>query len=428
VRDLAKGILNMAIRRPKKRGTISALSSLGLLSLAPAVHAAWDFVPNISMSAGTQDNVLLEQTDKQSATSLTADAAFTLANFTQRGTLVVSPRILADSYADNEQKAFETEDKFLDASGRYDWRRVGVGFRSNYSEEIFINSEFAEVIPNDPDLDPGEDFTDTDPDTGRLTFFDNHRKRLRISGNVDLRFSERNQFRFELRRQDVAYSGVQTDSRNDFDETAFAVGLIRRVDERNTVSARVTVSEFVVPANGNTTDTVGIEGSFTRPLAPTWNMSLTAGVQRSEYDFLQGQSRVRNAAASPQISVAFRKRAERTQWNLNLSHSVQAWGNGFLGIRDDIRAYVDHQFSPRLGGRFGIRLSENKTLDDVRVADNRNYDRIEMGLEYAVKPTLFVYVGYDFYQQKFVMESDSNASTNSLYFGVSYRGRSRRNQ
>jgi hypothetical protein len=207
------------------------------------------------------------------------------------------------------------------------------------------------------------------------------------------------------------------------------MSIVRRVDDRNTVSARVFTSEFSSALNDNSTDAVGVEGRFTRPIAPTWTMSIRAGVQRSDYDFLRiGQGRFDNASTDPTFGLGLRKRGERTQWNIDLGNDVQAQGNGFLAARNEARIYVTRQFTQRLLGRMGLVFSDTGTLDDVRTIDNRDYLRFNLGIEWAIRQTLFLTAGFDRTEQEFVNENTGKRTSSGLFVGITYRGLSRQNQ
>lgn len=417
-----------AARSPSRAFSSSIALACGLGALGAALHeatAATDIVPKISMFASTDDNVVLDEEEAQSASSVLADAEVTFAVYDQRSQFVVTPRVVVENYMNDESSVFDTRDYHLSTSGSRAWSRSAAGFRINYADEIIINSELAEAIPDDPDLLPGEDFTDPDPATGRLTFFDNQRERLEVRGNVDFAVAERNLLRLEVRRQDVAYSGSEDAERSDFDNTAYTLAIIREVNERNTVSARITLSRFQVPSNRNTTDSTLVEGSFSRPIAPTWMAYVTGGVARNQYEFLRAGDLVSNSAASTVLSVGLRKRSQRTRWNFDLSHNTQPWGNGFLAKRDNARIYVNHQFSQRLGGRMGLRFVKTSTLDDVAVEDDRKFTRLDLGFEYALSRTMFLSGGYDFIRQEFINDEDEGEK-NTAYFGFTYRGLSRR--
>jgi hypothetical protein len=414
-----------------KRWTQRTLRASHLLPLAVAllpltVHAAWETVPLLSLRAENDDNLLRDATEQQQASRVVLEGSATLSNFNERGEISVTPRFTSDAYSGGDTSQYESTDLFFDARGRREWRVASGGFRSRYSNQIVLNSEFADTVPGD-DID--DDFVD--PDTGRLTFFSQDRELFDIQGTLDFRLTEQNVVQFEIDRQDVAYSGVDIfTGRSDFDNTAISAGLRRLVDERNTVSARITVSQFYADRNDNTTDSVAVEGTFTRPLAPTWTLELAAGVQRSEYSFLTLEPniiRVQNAAATPTFSIGFRKREQITQWNIFVAHRAQPNGNGFLVVRDELRANVVRQLSERLTARFGARLSTTKTLDDVRQRDDRDYNRFEASLEWAVRQTVFMVVGYDRIEQEFTAENAGAANSNMFYVGIRYQGRSRQN-
>lgn len=409
----------MRIRRVP--ATIAAM----LLGQCGASHAAWEVVPQLDMLVNTDDNILLERENKQSAASAVADLSVALTNFTERSAITITPRIVMDSYSSSEAKAFETEDRFLDAQARYLWSRVGLFVRTRYSDQIIINSELADVEPLDPDVAPGEDLTDFDPDTGRLLFFNDYRERLDLFTNLDYRLSERTSLRFDVARYDVDYTGSTDTGLRDFVSNVYGIALNRRVDERSTISARVSLNEFEAPAVDNSTDTVTVAGTFSRPLTETWTLALSAGVIRAKYRFREGDTVVGNASTSSTYTLGLRKRSERNSWNIDLSRDAMPWGNGFFAERLNLRAFVTHGFSPRLQGRLGVRFTRTESLDDIRDEDNRDYDRFEIGVDYALKETLFVFGGFDHVRQKFLNEDDLKVSSNSIFVGVSYRGRGR---
>ena len=410
----------------------SRIAALALICASSSIHydahAAWETVPELSLFAETDDNILMDSTAEQSGSRTALDALVRLSNFNERGNIYIEPRVVTDAYTADDTKQFESDDVFFEAGGEHRSQTIDVGFRSSYSERNILNSEFEDLDPGDPDAEPGDDFTD--PDTGRLLFFSETRELFDMRGNIDFRFSERNRFRLEAARQDVAYSGTQSGVRSDYDNNTVSLAMIRRIDERNTVSARVFTSEFYADDRDNTTDSVGVEGTFSRPLAPTWTLNLSAGVQRSEYDYLGSTLvRVENATTNSTFSMGFTKRAERTRWDLRFGQRVQPNGNGFLAVRDEVRGTLTYEFSPRLTGQFGALFSQTETLDDARAQDNRDYSRIGMGVEWAIKETLFFVVGYERINQDFTNDlTTQEATSNMLSLGVTYRGRSRQDQ
>jgi hypothetical protein len=425
------------------RSSLTAVLAPLSLALSMEARAAWEAIPELTLAVDTNDNTRLDEEGQDQKTSRTLlDAGIGLASFNERSSLTLAPRLVTDAYADSADRELETNDMFLDATGRHDWISVGAGFETEYSKESILSAELQETTPGDPDI---EDPDDTDADTGRLVFFDEDRERLLLRGDLDFRLSERNSFNLQAQRRSVDYSGTAATQlasrRSDFDDDRVSLGVTRRVDERNIVIARVFVADYQADLNDNETHSVGVEGRFSRPVSQTWRFNLSAGVQRSDYNFLDltpvqplpplppvPPQRVDNADTNYTLGAGLRRRAERSTVNVNVVHAVNPSASGFLVVRDELSGYLERQLSPRFGMRLGARFTRTNTLDDVDLADERDYSRVELGFERALSQRMFLTFGYDFTRQEFVNEGTEDVSSNTLYLGVTYRGLSRRPQ
>ena len=76
----------------------------------------------------------------------------------------------------------------------------------------------------------------------------------------------------------------------------------------------------------------------------------------------------------------------------------------------------------RVRGEVGLRGYASKTLDDVIANDERDYVRLDLGIEWAINEQLYLNGGYSFTKQQFE-EQFSDASSNLFYIGLVYRGR-----
>lgn len=399
-----------------------AAPALGLLG-AGAAHATWEYLPNLSMFVETTNNVLVDPDAKESASRTALDLSVTLTNFTQRGEVQIQPRITSDYYANSEHKPLETEDRYLDLSGNYTWQKVGASFRTSYSNVSTLRAEFANAVPSDPDIDDP-----IDVDTGRLTPLNEKREYLANRANVEFQLSQRSSIGVELRRADVSYSqqSIARDFRSDFDDTAVALRLTRRSDERNRISAQVFASDFSAKSTANETKSVGVAGSFTRPLTQTLTLDLSAGVQRSDFRYrAPGTGEiVDNADTNYTFGVGFRKLGERSIVNVTLNRALDPNSAGHVVVRDQLRAFLQRQITPRLAGEFGVRWFSYEAIDSARAFDDRTFTRFEMAFDYALKRTLFLSFGLDSMRQKYLGEG--TATANFLFVGVSYRGLSQR--
>jgi hypothetical protein len=410
----------------KLAASLSVIAALviGILRPAPA-HAAWEVVPDLTVSAHNDKNPRFDQDGpaEPSTTSAIFDAAADIANFTDRGFLTFEPRLRAYRYADSADSDLESEDVFMEGSGERRWQTVTAGFNAHFQRERLLSAEFAEVDPdNDPDTQDPEDV-----DTGRLLFINEDRERVRLSPYLAFQVSERNALRLQVTDTEVTYPGGNLAGRTGYQATQVSAGIYRTVDARNSLSAVVTVDNFEADINQNVTDTVTVEGSFTRPVSEVWSFNLAAGVLRSDFEFLTTNlQRVDRAVTDYTLRVGFRRRAERSRINVDLGRSVFPSSTGFSAVRRELRVFMDQALTQRLSANFGFRVNETGTLGDISERDNRDYVRAEIGFEWALKPVLFLGGGYHYTSQDFTFLGGNDAKSQSLYIGLNYRGLSRR--
>src|SRR5690606_24841393 len=249
-----------------------------------------------------------EGLEDHTATRMLLDARVRLRNDGKSGQFVVQPRVRLDAYADAVDDDLERRDAYLSMRGTYSWQRANAGINVNAARESIISAELGDpglVDPEDPIEAP------RDNDTGLLFGLDEFRRRLNIAPSAEVTLSERSALLLEARLLDVSYTGPQVTGRSDFSDSELAVGVGRSIDSRTDAAARLVVSRFEADLTGNETDTVGLEGSFTRQLNELWTFDLTAGLQRSEFSFLDdGDELVDNASTNFTVTLEFQKRTE----------------------------------------------------------------------------------------------------------------------
>ena len=396
------------------------VSTFGLAAITlPARAAVWEAVPDVGIYAATIDNARLDTDLDESSSRSVVDARVRATAVGERGTFRIEPRIRVDIYSDASDDELDNEDIFLRSNGEYRWTGASVGFSADFRQESILRSEIDDAIPDDPDAPvlPGND-------SGTLTQFNETRDRLVAAPYARFTLSPRSTLVLETLYTDVSYSGPPVASRTEFDATEVAVGIERRVDERNRVTARLFSSSFEASLTENSTDTVGVEANYRRQLSDIWSMTLVAGVQRSDFIFLDSNDEiVDNASADPRVGVRFRRRGERTLANFSLIRDLEPNASGFVVQRDQLRVYVARSFTERFGGELGVRIAETSSLSDISPSDDRTDSRIELRLEWNLAPRWYLTTGYNYLTREF--ERQPKADSNEIYLGINYRGLSR---
>lgn len=381
-------------------------------------NAAWNVVPEVSVSVEQVDNIRLTPVSERESkgTRSVVDARVDLTLVGDRGFLMARPRIIADRYAQTEHQARETNDLFLRSSGEYDWRLVRAGFWSDYRKEELRTSLLLDALPDDPDIEEPPD-----TDTGRI-FTAQQREQLVIQPWAEFVLTPRNSIRIESYNTEVTYELAEPTGRSNFVNTSVSVALVRHVAENREVSARITASRYEAEANDNKTDSVGMEGVFSQSLSETWGFDLVAGVSRYDYSFQENNSLVQNADTAFNFRLRLRRRTELTSLNIDFDRLTLPSGSGFLVNRTQFRLSLRRWINDRLSVNGAVYLFDSSSLDQVITRDDREYARFQFRLDWVLATRLILSGTYKYTRQEFVNDGRGPASANGVLVSIRYRG------
>ena len=406
-------------------------ASVGLLLtgafIAPCADAAWDFVPNLNLSARAEDNPYYIPdslpSQQQNATSMGLDASVQMATYNQRSLLLFEPRVIFYRYTDNANDNLNGEDWYFKGSGQYQWTTVTAGFDADYRRQRIVTGEFGSF---NYDLDTPNPDTG---DTGRTVFSNQYRDFYYATPYVSFTLSPRNTFRLDVTHSNVSYSGGNLAFRTGYGDTRYSATLQRNTDQQTQISAIMSVDDYTADVNANDFHTVTVEGQFQRPITPLWSFMMTAGVLRSDFNVVNTLDRVTAGATTDYvIDVGFRKRSEVANLNATIGRDVYPSSNGYSVVRRAATIYGERNFSARFGLDYGVLLQETKTLGGLNTLDDRNYADLELNFDWALKPVLFLFAGIEYQYQEFPNDAVNRGKTSATTFsvGVRYRGLSKR--
>ena len=421
---------------PNRTTALIVLRCTGLLCLSSLplstamAQAGWNNVGQVRVTAESDDNPRLVPEGFEESDSIgILDASLTTSFSGQRGDFSIVPRVRVRSYGNERNEDLGGNDYFLRSFAEYRWSVVRLGVRADLSEQSIRSSEIADATPQDPDIDDLQDVS-----AGTLFFLDRTQERTTAAPYIEFNISDRNSFRFDAQFDEISYTGPGAANLTDFSNNTLAANLVRSVNARNSVTARVFATSYesarLPDENGdigtgglfkNETDIVGVEGIFSRPITETWTLNLTAGVQRADFLFFDNGEIVDNADSGFAYRLGFRRRSETTATNIDVRRQLSPNSNGFVLRRDEFWIYSRRAFSERVSGNLGFRYSESRGLDNAPDSGDRDYARAELGIEWAITQRLFVNVGYDYVFQEFVESSQAEAQSNSVYVGFTFR-------
>lgn len=382
------------------------------------LHAAWEFVPRAGVWVETNDNLSMQTLGERDATRTFIDTRVNLSSFSPRGAISFEPRVVAESYAEQEHERLESTDLYFRSSGVYRWPRIDAGFNSSFTQRTILSSENLDAEPEDLDIEEPPDV-----ETGRVQI-DQDRERLNFAANVDFKLSDRNRLRLRSRLIDVQYTERELSGRTSFQDILIAGGIIRRVGDLNEVSAEFFSSEYDATLNENLTQIAGVEGRFSRAFSDIWTFNLKAGVQRADFRFVDEDTNElrENADTNFTYDIGFRRRSDLTTTNINLRHGVWPNAIGYMVERDEIWVFTRRLFTQRFSGSLGLRASRTTSLGDVSVNDDRDYFRVELGLRWSITERLVLDAGFYLTEQEYFNEDVTEATSNRFRIGFNYSG------
>jgi hypothetical protein len=341
-------------------------------------------------------------------------------NAEPRGELTFEPRVRSDAYAEEEYSPLESTDVFLRSNGVSRGQTVRLGYSADMARERLLGVEFLETPPGDPLGDDPSDAATTQ------IGINEERTRIGIAPYVDIAMNSRSTIVLDGRIVDVDYETGTLAGRTDFLDRGIG-GEYRHAlgDQRGTLGVRVFATGYEAAINSNTTDTRGIELIYSREASELWSWSISGGTQRSDYSLTTGGRRVRGTDDTPIYGLGLNKRGERSSMRTELQRSMSPDALGFVAPRDELRLSWTRMMSPRVSGRMILRAIDAEGVDAV-IGSDRRYGRLELGLDWQLRPTWSFIAGYAYSKASSELTVGDPAESNSLTVGVRYHGQSER--
>jgi len=389
-------------------------------------HADWEAVPDVTLQAETNDNPAINTTgatDTQlidSANRLLADVILRIRNAEPRGEITFEPRVRSDSYAEDEAQILESTDWFLRSNGVQRGQTVQLGYSADLAQERLLGLEFLETLPTAPiDDDPSAIATNQ-------VGINEKRTRVGLGPYIEIAMNSRSTVRIDGRLVDVDYANDAIPGRTDFLDRAIGGEYRRKLrDQRATLGVRLFASGYEATNNANTTDVRGIELVYGREMTELLSWSIAGGTQRSDYALTTGGRRVRGTDDTPTFGLTIDKRGERSSMRTELQRRMSPDASGFVAPRDELRVSWTRLMSPRVAGRMALRAIDAEGIPEV-VGSERRYGRLELGLDWALRPTWSFIAGYSYEKARSDLTIGDPAESNALRIGVRYHGRSER--
>jgi hypothetical protein len=383
------------------------ISAFGVIA-ATAVAAPWEFNPRVEAGYLYDDNYRLTAPGGEiDVSGPLVDAAVELRTITQTGEFSFTPRVRATYFPD--AKELDAVDYFANL----DWQRRGqrafTRLRGEFSAQDIVNSE-------QPDVETGGELGEPDiGDSGRV-LVDNRRTRWSLRPSMNVEVSQRREMQFDLGYTDVTFDENITDAQVDFSVADVAIGLLSRINERDSFTARLRGARYDIetsePTNG-----YGAEVQWERRTVTDTRWYIRAGAQQLDFTLLDvDDNEISHKETVWLAGAGVNFMLGRDEMLLDLTHNVGPSSAGTVVARDQLRFRWTRALTPRLSLLAGLRGTHDEDLDDSPSSTfaERSYATGDIGLQWFWQEEFSLRVAYDYTWQKFRGEADPAKSSGAL--------------
>ncbi len=393
-------------------GTLAA-GALGAIAIlaAPAEAADWELNPRIEAGYLYDDNYRLTTPGNEiDVAGPLLDAEMEWRAITPTSEFSFAPRVRATYFPDESE--LDAVDYFADLNWQRRGQRINTRLRGDFAYQDIVSSE-------QPDVDAGGDLGEPDlGDAGRV-FTENRRRRSALRPSMSFDVSERRELQFEAGYTDVRFDEEINNAQVDYNTTDVAAGLLTRLTETSTLTARLRGARYDIDTREETTG-YGAELQWDRRSVTETRSYWRVGAQNVELE--DGSSELAWLAGAGVNFIA-----GRNELFLDLSRNVGPSSAGVLVSRDQLRLRWTRAFTPRVSLLAGLRGTHDEDLDDTDLAQftERLYAVGDLGLQWRWQEEFTLRLTYDYTWQEFDDEVEDATSSGAMV-SVTYQPLQRR--
>lgn len=404
--------MNNKNKKPNLTHSLSASIGAATLLVASAGHAASSVVPEVRAGGSHIDVTGVDSSQSVSDTGGSIDASVKFTWSDERGSFVVTPRIMQTFYQDNE--GLEREEQRIDAVWRRLFERGSFSMNASYSNKDLFSSEL-----EDATSDPGGSIGPDGPDSGLVG--DGTRDRIVLGGLLDRKLSEKSDLLLNFTYSDTGYDENGVSSRVDYDQLMLDAGV------RFALSPRTRLSLSAGGRRYDSDDDVEVDSARGQLRVDHTFSETLKGHVSAGYERLDGEQMGVDLGEETivPIEAALMMTGERTRYTLGVSQYAQAVSTGQFRDRSQLYLRMAHQFSQKFSMQLGLKANRDEPLSDAGVNQSRDYFSGKLDLDYKFGRRWSVGMELYFNEQDFdgfVPSAGAVESRNEIFLNVRYRG------
>ena len=410
-----------ALRRDRARclraagsppAVLLAAAACGAGGYAAAADTYWRPAVEARIEGHTNRDLATTDELEEEMAGYKLDLGFTWGRDTPRSATRIQPRVRFQDYPDRDD--LKRVEQFLNIDTRYRSPRSDVSLVGRYSRRDaytaeLVEADFDEFDPEDPSVSQ----------TSRLVTA-NTRTRVQIRPKYTYQIGERTGLSVSATAEAVDYETEGEDTQVDFDYWQLDGTWVRQLDPRSQLSVGPYVSRYEAEDASVESDAYGLIVEWEREWTERSSVGITLRAERNEWTRVIPVTQEESETAW-EAMLHLESRAEASMWRVSLGRSITPTGSGTKANVDQFRVAYERALSPRLTSISAVRLLRTRSQTDFNRGDDRDYARLELGLQWAMTQTIFLGTGYEFTWREFNLENE-DALNNSVFVSLRYQG------
>ena len=404
--------------RSSLRTSVAAACAVAASAALP-VTVAWGaqtyVQPQVDVRVEGNDNFDLNPngTPEGDIYGLIVDAQTLVGIFTQRSETSVRPRLKFQEYPDRDE--LQRIEAFLDVRSRYEWERSQFLMIGRYALQDSYNVETpsGEFDPLDPNFGNNADSS--------TVLVGETRQRLQLDPTFQHSLTERIQAGVGLNYETVSYDADEGEpTRIDYDYTVLDGSLIWDLSTQSKLGVDAYASQYRADDDSEETDAYGAGVGYSYQWSDVTGVEARLFYENNDVT-VNEPVRIEESTSGWGGSLTAYRKLEVSDWRFSLSRRFIPTGDGGKSESDQLRLQYNRSFSERVSFLGAARYEMRNALTDIGGGDDRDYARVDLSVNWFVRPTWYVSGGYSYIwlDQE---AADEDADNNMLFISVGYQG------
>jgi len=244
------------------------------------------------------------------------------------------------------------------------------------------------------------------------------REKVDINPSLLYEISEWTKLKVAIDLTQVEYKNAVLTGLIDYDFKTLNMTIIRETGDASELNVSVNASRFEASDINNESDHIGLTTTYKQSLTTSMDSEILIGIRKSDFNSNQNSDE-----KGILFKLGINKEYERTNWNTELSRTINPGGSGSVIQKDRFSVNATRFMTDKLRALLNLSLLKNKELENSATTNiDRKYKQISAQLHWRFADDWSIRGGYR-YRRNQIDNTLITVDSNAIELGFIYRPR-----